>query len=350
MENKFFGWSKTFQANDALKMGSRIFDGQQKILFKYKVKLHGTNAAIRVLNDLTLIPQSRNRDISVESDNHGFAKWVKDNEAVLKKMLPSNSVVYGEWAGPGIQSGVAVSQIPKRSFFIFGIADDPHYSGETNNIIMDYIQVRHALKYFDINTTHFPHNPEIGLYIIPDAGEFEVTFNDPTMDITFLEDIAKSVGDCDPLIKDLFGIEGPGEGIVCYPSIATYGDFIVENGPDGNEWDINRAELFKSLRFKVKDDRHKSRARKIKKPIDEKLDLSIKEFVDEFATEARMKQCLNELSISEFSRSQYGPVIKWMSQDILNESKQALEDASMTWKQVAGRVNARVKSLYESAF
>jgi len=105
-------------------------------------KGHGTNGGIS-FNFRTgeLWAQSRENIITVQKDNAGFAAFVERNKEDFIKMFhkikelnyynfrnfelnePTYPIVtiFGEWAGPGIQKGVGISQIDKKSFFIFDI-------------------------------------------------------------------------------------------------------------------------------------------------------------------------------------------------------------------------------------
>lgn len=65
-------------------------------------KIDGTNAQIWISDDGAEIhAASRNRWITPEDDNCGFAKWVEENKAELLKLGPGHH--YGEWWGAGIQ-------------------------------------------------------------------------------------------------------------------------------------------------------------------------------------------------------------------------------------------------------
>jgi hypothetical protein len=65
-------------------------------------KLDGTNAQVWVSEDLaTVAAGSRNRWITPEDDNFGFAKWVADHAEELRALGPGHH--YGEWWGAGIQ-------------------------------------------------------------------------------------------------------------------------------------------------------------------------------------------------------------------------------------------------------
>jgi hypothetical protein len=66
-------------------------------------KIDGTNAAIIVAEDTGEVwAQSRNRIITPEKDNYGFARWVYDNQGELADTLGPGTH-FGEWWGQGIQ-------------------------------------------------------------------------------------------------------------------------------------------------------------------------------------------------------------------------------------------------------
>ncbi len=67
-------------------------------------KIDGTNAQVVITPDGEVFAGSRNRWITPESDNYGFARWVKDHEEELKTGLGIGQH-FGEWWGPGIQRG-----------------------------------------------------------------------------------------------------------------------------------------------------------------------------------------------------------------------------------------------------
>lgn len=66
---------------------------------------------------------SRNRWITPESDNYGFAKWVQANAAELIKLGPGRH--FGEWWGLGIQRGYGLTE--KR----FSLFNSGRWNSET---------------------------------------------------------------------------------------------------------------------------------------------------------------------------------------------------------------------------
>jgi hypothetical protein len=80
-------------------------------------KIDGTNGCVIVTEDGQVLAQSRNRLITPEQDNYGFAKWVYENELELASGL-GPGYHYGEWWGKGIQRGY---NMDKRVFSLFNV-------------------------------------------------------------------------------------------------------------------------------------------------------------------------------------------------------------------------------------
>lgn len=66
-------------------------------------KLDGTNAQVVVTEDGQVFAGSRNRYITPEDDNYGFARWVSEMQDELRRLGPGQH--FGEWWGKGIQRG-----------------------------------------------------------------------------------------------------------------------------------------------------------------------------------------------------------------------------------------------------
>lgn len=83
-------------------------------------KIDGTNAAVVVSEDGSVVgAQSRNRIITPDDDNYGFAKWVYGNAGALADTL-GPGYHYGEWWGSGIQRGYGLPKGEKR-FSLFNV-------------------------------------------------------------------------------------------------------------------------------------------------------------------------------------------------------------------------------------
>lgn len=82
-------------------------------------KIDGTNAQVHVLEDGTVLAGSRNRYITPQADNFGFAAWVKANAEALATLGPGRH--FGEWWGSGVQRGYGLQKGEKR-FSLFNVA------------------------------------------------------------------------------------------------------------------------------------------------------------------------------------------------------------------------------------
>ena len=107
-------------------------------------KIDGTNAAIIVTDDLQVGAQSRNRLITPEDDNFGFATWVAQHGESLAALLGPGRH-FGEWWGSGIQRGYGLIKGEKR-FSLFNVG-----------------------RYADVDTTEVPG---LGLVPVLYEGEF----------------------------------------------------------------------------------------------------------------------------------------------------------------------------------
>lgn len=84
-------------------------------------KLDGTNACVIVTEDRQVYAQSRNRVITPEKDNYGFARWVDEHKEELVNLGPGYH--YGEWMGSGIQRRYGLTE---RRFYLFRNAKWAH--------------------------------------------------------------------------------------------------------------------------------------------------------------------------------------------------------------------------------
>ena len=81
-------------------------------------KIDGTNGLIYITDDGEMFVGSRNRWLSVDSDNFGFHLWATENKDELMKLGPGRH--HGEWWGSGIQRGYNLPKGEKR-FSLFNV-------------------------------------------------------------------------------------------------------------------------------------------------------------------------------------------------------------------------------------
>ncbi len=80
-------------------------------------KIDGTNAQVHINADATdLIAGSRNKWITPEADNYGFARWVAEHKTELLQLGPGSH--FGEWWGAGIQRRYGIDH---KRFSLFNV-------------------------------------------------------------------------------------------------------------------------------------------------------------------------------------------------------------------------------------
>lgn len=268
------------------------------ILYRGKIKLHGTNAGIRI-QDGEVAAQSRTQIITPASDNAGFARWVSESVEYWKN-LP-DCTVYGEWCGPGIMKGTAINQIPTKVFAVFAIHQGESFISEPKDI-----------------EKILGERPK-DVHVLPWYGDeaFLVDYYNEAMvrkTVEKLNGVVENIEPCDPWVKSVFGIEGTAEGIVYYPQTTD-------------------REMFSNFAFKAKGEKHRVVKVKQAVQIDAEVAASIEEFVKMFLTEARMEQGL-EAGGGSLEMKNISPFMKWVSNDVIKESVAELEAAGLTWEQV----------------
>lgn len=298
--------------------GNAVFDPNIRLpvlKFRGTTKIHGTNSGIGTLNDGTIWVQSRENIITPEKDNAGFASFVHKNKDffanLLSKMVDfeyskdvyKGFVVYGEFAGKGIQKGVAVSELDKM-LVVFGIkllAHDPEVS---DNVWMSEEAIQSLIG----------HDEERRIFNVFTFGtwELDIDFENPELATNKLVELTEEVERECPVGK-YFGVSNIGEGIV-WEHYSNHGHY----------------------RFKVKGERHVTCKVKKLVSVDVERVNSIKECVDKIITENRLKQGLDHLRMNhlEIIPENLGTFIKWVTSDAIREELDTIIDSGFIPKDI----------------
>jgi len=310
--------------NREFKVYNDALEGE--ISYKPKIKLHGTNAGITINGNGDLFIQKRNGCINVQNDNLGFASWVTKNKDIWISKSKfdgvTNITIFGEWCGPGIQKGVAINKIDNKIFAIFAVQIN-------DKILIDPTDIEQEIGKLPENT-----------YILPWMTNrlFNLNFIDKSNLQNFsnvASDLVKDIDNCDPWVKDVFNVEGVGEGLVWYPV-----NFL-------NKGLIDR-DLLSLYIFKTKGEKHQIIKSKKLVFIDPKIAKSINEFVDMVVTEPRLEQGVRETNNGEleFNIKKIGPFIGWMCKDINKECSLELEEGNLDWKLVSKAIASKSRNWF----
>lgn len=307
------------------------------LIYGAKIKLHGTQAAIRVSPDYSVVAQSNRYDLTPEYDNCEFAEWLEPQKSAWSASSCEEEIItfYGEWAGSKIAKGDAVAQIGKRCFFIFavGVGVVPHYNMEdrlvSNWIVTDPDAIR----------TFLPANMEGDeVRVLPWENEHQIIFDfdDDNHISQTLEMVNRSVESLDvkdPYISRTFGIDHPGEGFVFVPICATVGDLT--------------GEQFGRLAFKSKTDRHRVRKQGKAASAREPLPQTALEFVETFVTTARLEQAQREVCPGLPDIKKTGALIGWMIGDIKKEAAPEIEALPVDFRKLQSAITTTIREWWE---
>lgn len=317
-----------------------LLGGRTTVSYNAKVKLHGTNAGVRVDVDTEEVTAlSRTAVITPNNDNAGFARWVESQkDAWLNRAAqflerepddPSHAIIfYGEWCGPGVQKGVAVTQIPNKVFAVFavrnmcGIIDDLY----VDPFLIDRYFVPKELK---------------DVYVIPWFNEAETFVVDWTAPVETLKSVTDRINDhvmaieaCDPWVKETFGIEGVGEGLVMYPCVDLSHPYVDD---------------FKNLSFKCKGEKHQVVAHTKPAQVDATVATNVNAFVDLVLPETRLEQGARAVSATgdlDFDVKSMGAFLSWIAKDVDKETQAELEASGLDKKVAMKAVSARARAWF----
>ena len=344
---KFYSWPEIGQFRQVIKAvteraryagrdsdGNVVYNPSASIptlRFRGTVKVHGTNAAIVV--DLETGEhgyQSRGRKLTISDDNAGFALHMANQKDAINKLIervPTSEgysqkvILHGEWAGQGIQKGVAVSEVPKF-FVIFGIRVIDKY-GESDWIPFEFLK---GAEYVGGIESFCNHESSIfnilqftnGNY---DKWTIDIDFRYPELVQNQLIEWTHEVEAECPVGKG-FGVSGIGEGIVfqCITPGWRSSDFT----------------------FKSKGEKHAiSKVSKIVAVDVEKVE-AVREFVTYAVTENRLEWALNNLVNEQkkpFEMTSMGDFLRTLIKDIHKEEEDVIVANQLDIKKINSAIS-----------
>lgn len=336
-----------FNSIDALRHARLFADkfcGSPKVDFVGSIKVHGSNMGV-VCGPEGYSAQSRRNPITPENDCYGFATWLATPEVEAGMMLvearirnkynvaqDETLVIYGEWAGPGVQSGVGVCKLARKTFFIFDAAVIREVDGQQEQV---YLSDRgHPFSLHIREKEELRPALDVGIDTVHDAEHFFITvdFSDEAAITTIQECIDRLVAQVEQNcpVADMYDVDGVGEGIVwrpCFDHVNT-----------------------RDLMFKSKGAKHKVHVPKGgKEPIAPEVLAGTAQFCDSFVTEGRLEQGMSILREDlgcEPTRKATGAFLKWVGQDVQKEGRAELEASGLSWKQVQGEVSKRAREWF----
>lgn len=301
---------------------------------KYRgtIKLHGTNATLIFRNNNRTAPtfQSRNRIITLLSDNHGTVAHLSGAGIVatltneIMRIHGSRSftelMVAGELCGEGVQRGVAIACM-ERFFCIFAIRIDGVWvdMAKYASVAVPERRVYNIMNYRTWEV-------EIDL-----AGGTKAVYKQMT---TYTREVGKRCPFAEQFVDaEGAAIVGLGEGIVW--------TLIPEERHDVSV----KKEL---VNFKTKTERFSTRGKKPAVPLEAGVSERATRFVEYAVGERRLEQgveYMREMGKTVEKKS-VGEFVKWVAQDAVREEKAAMEEMGADEKIVRTLVAGKAKQYW----
>ncbi len=304
------------------------------IEFEGTCKLHGTSGGVRIRED-SIMPQSRERVLSITSDNAGFAHFALSTEIVFRKLaefivtnssLPPDRVnqltIFGEWCGGNIQSKVGLNSLQKH-FVVFNVYDHEAEGYLNRDWMQNMVDESESLEYYNSSGIHF-------IYEIP---RFNITidFSQPEQYTEELERLTLEVEEACPWTTYRGGT-GIGEGIVWVPK-----DEVANT----RYW------------FKTKGVKHQGKDESRVKTLsaDPVKTAEIRQFIQVILPEWRLQQGIDKMGEDgvEVSAKTTGHYLSWINRDILKEESDQITANVWPWKELSSYINQRARDYYFKA-
>lgn len=306
-----------------------------QVSYRGKVKLHGTNCAVQITPD-GVFAQSRTGMLTTEDDYKGFAKWVAshtspgdvngDGMGYFMNRRPTFTIL-GEWCGPGVEKGMAISQVKNKVFAVFAIQVG---LGVDARVVYDPEEI----------DLYLGGSLPQGMYVLPWQGdEFSVDFTDRASIENAASLVNQRVAEVereDPWVKTTLGVSGIGEGLVFYPVAVGGNPTAVPTDP----------EALAHLMWKAKGEKHRTAGTKEAVQVEPSVVASTGEFVSLMVTPARLEQGVSVACGGVREPKMTRNFLSWVSADVMKESMAELEVSGLTWPQVEKAVQAKAREWF----
>lgn len=304
------------------------------LTYRGKVKLHGSNAGV-ALCGTQLRAQSRSQFI----DKGGFGTLVfGKNEAFWRGLVvpggPQVFTVYGEYCGPGIQKGVALAKLKVPIMAVFGI----DIGGQ---LVVEPADITAFLTHN--GTAQLPSN----VFVLPwFPGEYTLDMSEDTEEkraviqkvLDNIDEEVQKIDKHDPWVKENFGVDGPGEGLVLYPVS------LLQDSPIVPQYRTLQRNNFGTFAFKAKGEAHRVVAAKKSVSIDPERAASAEAFAKLMCPLPRLEQ--GATAVGGYEMAKIRAFLGWMASDVQKEGLHELEASNLTWEDVYGPVTKLCSAWY----
>lgn len=309
------------------------------IEFNATEKIHGTNAAVcySIIDGFWV--QSRERILTLESDNLGcaFAAYKNEEEwiEIIIRLARYNNIdlssniisIYYEWAGGSIQKKSALTGLDKRAIIFAHAKVSPLLPDPT--IVESENQPAYWID--TVENGNFVMNHEANIYNILayDTWQISIDFNEPERSVnSFLKLLHEN--ELNSPVGKYMGIE--------------------KNVLEGMVW-TGRGSDDELLKFKVKGEKHTSSKVRTLKPVDDVKEQAKNDLIDLVVTPSRLEQgwqllfgANNEIKLPE--KKDISDFLRWVINDIMSEHVDDYFEAGIEPKELNGKISQVARIWY----
>jgi hypothetical protein len=314
----------------------RLADKPQALLtYRAKIKLHGSNAAVNIQRG-QIHAQSRNELLWGDKSHYGFRQFVDKRQEFFRAMVErhvtrvkgQDVIVFGEWCGKGIMQGAAICSLTKNIFAVFAVQIGEHV-----------IVTPRDLAQFLFDNAEQSKDLAHDIYIVPWATEpMQIDFQHVTQlehVVQVLTEHVIAIDKTDPWVREEFGIEGVGEGLVWYPVLNEVTMSVLSD------------TLFKTKGPSHAMVQHKRGEKEALILLSPEVAQDGEDYANMFVTEQRLQQAFEEVCKGRAVREKTNQFVQWMVKDIKKEGKAELEASKLTWDQVEPAIKKKTQLWYQ---
>lgn len=333
-------------------------------------KIHGSNAGIVVSESGELTAQSRNRTLSLTSDNQGFAAFVHGVAETIELgfLGLKDVVIFGEWCGLGVQKNVSINTFSKI-FVVFAVKSSLDSSWVDLETLKVDLEVLNGSKIYLIRQftddrfkidVDFEH-PELA------RNKFVELTNEVEKDCPvgrfFLNELdGSTVGlggvplSFKPQVKAVFKDELVNVDVnfnkIKFTGVDSKKELQVEVNTvgEGVVWKPVNSVEDSVLWFKVKGEKHTVSKCKVLSPVDVEKVKNVRDFVNAVCTQARLEQGIEYLKEMQIpvERNSTADYLRWVVKDVLKEEIDRLVDSGLCVKDVTKSISEKSRVFWFS--
>jgi len=247
----------------------------------------------------------------------------------------SRLCVFGEWCGPGVQKSVALSRLPNTIFAVFAVQMEDVILYEPDEITA-FLTHNGTIKLPD-HVYVLPWHTEEFVFDLANSAQVE-------SQLDLVNALTNAIDVEDPWVLKVFGVRGPGEGLVWYPINVDVGTYETETPTQPLKVRAVAEDVYAAFAFKTKGEKHRVIATKLAAQTKPEVAADAIKYVALMLPEPRLQQGVQ--TVGGLDKKHISAFIKWVVGDVEKEGKDELAASGLQWKQVSPIISTKAREWY----